>query len=231
MRSLIPITAFIIAAVCSISTADDTAQAEYTAKHALVIRDDGFYILAPDTTTLVKVAAGKIVDQRTGVAPDPDDPTPPGDPNPTLSDRGKQISMLSSIVSDKQVATALSTVLRSLHSSGLEGASAKQGFDTAFSMVLNTVKGSVPADWSQWKVQVTGLADETGWDGAILKDVADGLSDALGVQVDVSNAVAKIVASGTMQAGLTEDGQLDIGKLIAIIMQILELLRDLGILD
>ena len=211
---------------------EDTALAAYTARHAIVLRDDGFYILAPDSTALIKLSAGRVIDQRSGATPD--DPQPPGgDPQPPgedLTDRAKEISMLSSIVSDKKVGAALATVCRSLHDAGLKGDAAKQAFDTAFSMVLNTVVGSTPADWSQWKGQVAALGDEHGWDEDFLKDVGAGLADALGVAGEVDRAIDSAQYAQTV-TGLEEGAQLDIGKIIALIIQILELLRDLGVLD
>lgn len=206
---------------------DSAELAAYTARHAIVLRDDGFYILAPDTTELVKIAAGKIVDQRSGSTPD----DPPADPPGDLNARAKSVLELSRALTgenDAKTGKALAVVLRSLHSSGVSGESAPQSFDTAFSMVVTTLHGTVPAEWLAWKQSVVNLA--SGWDAAFFKDVADGLTAAFGAEEEVAEAVGQI----EMLVDLPDSEQaksLDIGQIIALIMEILRILRELGFLD
>lgn len=206
--------------------ADDTAQAEYTAKHVIVIRDDGFYILAPDSPSLVKIASGKIVDQRGGNGGGGGDIDPPdgGD----LSERGEQIRVFSTALDDDKTVTALSVVFKSLHNSGISGqASAEQAFNTAFTMVLGTQHGGggIPAEWETWKAQVLALAG--GWDVDFFKDISDGLAASIDAQEVVAASLAEV---NRFVPEASSEEALDLNQIIALITQILTLLRDLGIL-
>lgn len=69
------------------------ACAALAADPIVVLRDDGTYVLQPNSTTLVKVT---VVDQRTGTTPQPPGPNPPPNPPPTslqqqVSEWAKQV--------------------------------------------------------------------------------------------------------------------------------------------
>lgn len=185
------------------------------ASAALVIRDDGYYLLSSDSTELVKVSA--VVDQRTS----PGDPLPPTKPDTEPSARANQIADLTAGVGTREEATTLAAVATALSDQKVAGSVA---WDTAFRLTLNRVSGSISPTWEAWKGKVDALAG--GFPTQFFTDVATGIETAHGL-----NAVAvQAVAGGDASVDLELEPQaMKLPEIIALIKMILQLLQDLGV--
>lgn len=184
---------------------------------ALVIRDDGYYLLLSNSTELVKV--GTIVDQRTS----PGDPLPPEKPEDKPTERATQIKELTHDVGTRGEAVALAAVTRSLADQGVAG---RVAWDTAFRLTLNRVSGAVTQQWEGWKEKVDVLA--TDYSSQFFSDVASGISSSHGLDVVALQAVAD--GKADVELGLERD-EIKLPEIIALIKMILQLLKDLGIFD
>lgn len=69
----------------------------------VILRDDGTYVLQPNSTTLVKV---QVIDQRTGT------PTPNPNPTPTPVDVASRVKAIAEATGDVQAAQLIATIYR-----------------------------------------------------------------------------------------------------------------------
>lgn len=186
------------------------------ASAALVIRDDGYYLLSSDSTELVKVSA--VVDQRTS----PGDPLPsPEQPDNEPTVRANQIADLTKGVGTREEATTLAAVATALSDQKVSGSVA---WDTAFRLTLNRVSGSVSPAWEAWKGKVDALAG--GFPTQFFTDVAAGIETAH----SLNTVAVQAVAAGGENVDLELEPQaMKLPEIIALIKHILQLLQDLGV--
>lgn len=217
--------------MCSVSLAADPA---------LVIRDNGYFLLNPDSMTLTRV--GSVVDQRTSpgdpdVPDDPDIPDDPTDPDDDeLTARAEAIKVISVGVGTQADATAMASVTRTLADRGVSG---KEAWDTTFKIVINRVAGPDTPDWNLWKEDVDSLAGN--YSAQFFRDVSNGVASAWGINLAMvrsisSAARAEVDAAAAARSLDVSDGELgnpkafDLTQLIELIRLILQILQDLGIL-
>lgn len=192
--------------------------ASHAADAALVLRDDGYYLLSADSTQLVKV--GHVIDQRTTPGTPLPTPDAPGD-EPT--ERANQIAKVTKGTGTREEAVTLASVVRSLADRGVSG---QVAWDTAFRITLNRVSGVVTPQWEDWKAKVDGLAVD--YSPQFFGDVAAGISIAHDLDAGAVQAVAAGSANADLGLGREE---IKLPEILALIKMILELLRDLGVFD
>lgn len=209
------------------------ATSAFGANAALVIRDDGYYLLTSDSEKLIKISC--VVDQRAN----PDDPPTPDEPDePTApTERAEKIGALTQGVGTHEEAVTLAAVSKALADQGVTG---QLAWDAAFRLTLNRVSGSVSQEWAAWKSKVDALAG--GYPAQFFADVSAGIAiahdvDASAVQ-EVAAVAIEFIKTGNLSAALKSLGDINLGLkpgeinlagIIELIKMILQLLNDLGI--
>lgn len=192
------------------------------AESALVIRDDGYYLLSETSLRLVKATC--VIDQRTNPGDPPTDPTPDDPGGGGLTERARQIESLAAGVGTHEEAAALAAVMRSMYERGVSG---KDAWDAAFKITLNRVSGDIPLAWTKWKTAVDALGAP--YQPQFFGDVSAGVASAY----DISLSAVRDAANGRedAQLGLDKQSAISLTEILALIKMILELLQDLGVFD
>lgn len=144
------------------------AVSAFAADPVVVIRDDGYYVLKPDSMTLVKV---QVVDQRTGSTPNPT-PTPPPDtpPSKPLADK---VTEWTRQMNDSVGAATLGIGYKAITQKLIDGTIKPTGADIdktltpALDMAMDQIPdvfvpgGMTKAQWKEkWKPFRAKVADE-----------------------------------------------------------------------
>lgn len=126
---------------------------------ALVIRDDGYYLLDPKSTQLTKLA---VVDQRTGATPPPVDQPPP-DQAPPASTNANRVKELAKKINDPAGAEVLAASIGMIRENGSVPPSAFEGsnnvFSATFGVILVQYERESPGAKKRWQPFRTEFAE------------------------------------------------------------------------
>lgn len=154
--------------------------AHAAAPTGLVITDDGYYFLTNENGTLTqtKVPVSRIMDLRTGNAPDPT-PVPPDESDPI----SVQVKAWTAEVGDPASAQALAIVYREVGKSA--SGQSRDAVITALRMATDAVLAKTGGGdrWKGWRSKVSGLIDSEEAKGPVnwqklCNSVANGLESA-----------------------------------------------------
>lgn len=201
------------------------ASSVFAADPVVILRDDGTYILQPNATSLVKVT---VVDQRTGGTPNPPPNPPPG------STVTAQVEQLANAVNNKSEAALVGAIYalfaRETKAGTIKPVDARTAIVKGRNVGLAGTNGV--ERWKPFGENVDGLM--SGVQDSRLSEffgqVRDGCAKSAGVDPGVFDKVSNANTGAAYSESNAAPAGFDWTMIFQIIMQIIQLLRDLGIL-
>lgn len=231
-----------ILAVCIIALSPALALAD----PALIVSGGRLYLSEGDGTVATELGPSSLLERihyMPGDTPIPP-PDPDPDPDPDLNARAEQVRVFSVDVRDPDGAAIMAAVVGTLAEQGLPtevehydaATQGKAAWDAALTVTIRAINGGQEPRWNQWKTNV-GALSEGDYDTQFFLDVVDGLSAAYDLDAAVLSDIQGHVRSGTDAEAAADhlshvhgESALDFAAIIQLIMDILALLRSLGIL-